>query len=130
MKKLGKTFYTFFNISMLILWHFLDNFWKNLQKIIGKIWKILYSEDSRVRLYGHKEKSVVSKMISKIINDRVISSSLLKIVKICHKIIIFFLSAILIVTYSLVENPLFRAVSHDNTCMIASIISIPAAGIK
>ncbi len=39
-------------------------------------------ENSRVRLYRNKKKSIVSQMITKIINDRVISSSFFKIVKI------------------------------------------------
>ncbi len=46
-------------------------------------------EDSKLGLYGHKEKSIVSKMITNIINDRVISSSHFKIVKIYHNYNIF-----------------------------------------
>ncbi len=41
-RNVGNTLYKFFNILMEILWHFLVNFGKNLWKIIGKIWKILY----------------------------------------------------------------------------------------
>ncbi len=46
-------------------------------------------EDSKVRLYSHKKKSMVSKMITKIINDRVIFSSLFKIVEIYYNYNIF-----------------------------------------
>ncbi len=44
-------------------------------------------EGSRVRLYSHKEKSIGSKTITTIINDRVISLSLFKILKIYHNYI-------------------------------------------
>ncbi len=50
-------------------------------------WSFSFYSDAKnqgVRLYSHKEKSIWSKMITKIINDRVISSSLFKIVKIYH----------------------------------------------
>ncbi len=49
-------------------------------------------EDSRVRLCGHKEKSIGSKTITKIINGRVVSLSLSKIVKIYHIYNIFLIS--------------------------------------
>ncbi len=42
------------------------------------------AKTQRVRLYGHREKITGSKIITKIINDRVISWSLFKIAKIYH----------------------------------------------
>ncbi len=36
-RNVGNTSYTFFNILMITLWYFFVNFWKNLRKIIGKI---------------------------------------------------------------------------------------------
>ncbi len=41
-RNVGNTSYRFFNILMKILLQFFVNFCKNLRKLIGKLWKILY----------------------------------------------------------------------------------------
>ncbi len=91
----------------------MKNYWKNMKKHYGScflqecsyhsvhhdsakyfhtsnqlMFQFLWGcENSRVRQYSRKKKSIESKMITKIINDSVISSSVFKIVKIYHNYI-------------------------------------------